>query len=151
MPTTKANGEIEWSYDEIEAELTRMGLPTGYPAEDTFDEMAITRAIGELSDYYLSKQVAEYKGKTFTADQIKSWAAFVVTLGKDVKITLEHDGLAAVRDTTREERRGHALSDLASKAYTQNRELAKRTLTERYESDGTDAAGYRYDNGLTVE
>jgi hypothetical protein len=149
MPTTKANGEIEWSYDEVEAELTRMGLPTGYPPEDTFDEMAITRAIGELSDYYLSKQVAEYQGKLFTADQLKTWAAFVVTLGKDVKIKLEHDGLAAVRDTTREERRGHALSDLASKAYTRNREAAKTSLTLRYESDGTDAAGYKYDNGLT--
>jgi hypothetical protein len=149
MPTTKSNGEIEWSYDEIEAELTRMGLPTGYPPEDSFDEMAVTRAIGELSDYYLSKEVADYKGKLFTADQLKTWAAFVVTLGKDVKIKMGHEGLVAVRDTTREERRGHALSDLQSKAYTANREVAKRMLTERYEADGTDAAGYKYDNGLT--
>lgn len=151
MPTTKANGEIEWSYDEVEAELNRLGMSTGYPNEDTFTEDDITRAIGELSDYYLTKDVAEYKGKVFTADQLKTWAAFVVTLGKDVRIKMGHEGLTAVRDTSRDERRGHALSDLQSKAYTRNREAAKTSLTLRYEADGTDAAGYKYDNGLTVE
>jgi hypothetical protein len=150
MPTVNTeNGEIEWSYDETSAELDRMGLPKGYPPESDFSEEEIQQSIESLDHYYLVKSVAEYAGEEFTAGQVKSWAAFVDTLGKDARIAVTGQGFKVTRDTSPDERRRSALSELATKRMTANRNMAKYALTRRYRDENTDAAGYKYDNGLT--
>lgn len=150
MPSVNTeNNEIEWSYDETSEELKRMGLPTGYPPESDFSEEDIQYGIESLDQYYLVKNVAEYMGEEFTAGQVKAWAAFVDTLGKDARIAVGGQGFKVTRDTTPAERRKSALSELAAKRLTANRKAAKTSLTLRYEAEGTDASGYKYDNGLT--
>lgn len=150
MPTVNtATDEISWAYDEVSAELKRMGL-SSYPTAEDFTEEEITEASSQLTDYYLTKEVAIYNGETFTAAQVKTWAAFVDTLGKDAQIQVTHNGFKVVRPTTPEERRASALSDLASNRTITNRKMAERNLTRRYREEGEDAAGYKYDNGLTA-
>lgn len=150
MPTVNTqNGEIEWSYDEVSAELKRMYLPTGYPPESDFTEEDIQQGIEDLGHYYLVKNVAEYTGDEFTAGQVKAWATFVDTLGKDARIAVGGQGFKVTRDTTPAERRKSALSELATKRLTANQNMAKRELTRRYRDEDTDASGYKYDNGLT--
>lgn len=119
----------EFTYAEINAEVSRLGLE--YAKDEDFTESEITETVANLQDYNLYTQVAKLNGKKFTAETLTAFAKLATTLGAPV--SSEYEGLAINRDTTPTERRQSALANLRTKANESNREIAKQSLAEAAE------------------
>lgn len=114
----------EFTYAELSAESTRLGLTSAHDSDFTPDEIA--EAVAGLADYHLTARIASLSGKTFTAATIGAFAKLAQELGANV--TSAYEGLEISRDTTAEERRASALQNLKSRHSEANRKIAKTSL-----------------------
>jgi hypothetical protein len=114
----------EFTYTEVTDEMTRLGFT--YPNDDMFTENEIAAEIETLQDYNLTTEVARLNVKAPSSDTLMAFARLAGTLSGKVIVT--HEALTVVRDTSAEERRRSALSNLKAKVNEKNRETARKSL-----------------------
>lgn len=118
-----------YSNEQVEEEMNLLGIPTDYPAENEFSEDEITDAIAGLSDYYLWEDVATLKAGNYNSKVIVAFANLASALGSDM--TADANGMRVRQATSDQQRRDTAVSNLKSKVYQENRDVAIRSLMSR--------------------
>ena len=121
MPETKT----EFTYKEVTDKYEQLGYT--YPKEGDFTEEEIQEAVNDLSEYYLKEDVATLQGTNHSPVTVEAFSKLARTLGVP-EITMTNDGMKLTRETSAQDRRKSAISNLASQRWTEHRAIAKRAL-----------------------
>jgi len=115
---------------EVEDEMRRLNIPTGYPAVSEFSEDEINKAIDLLESNYLYDDAATLIQGEWSPAVIAAWAALAKAIGSN--ISMDGYGRMAIRVATSDEkRRESALSNLRTGLNQKRRDTAIRSLLQQ--------------------
>lgn len=117
----------DFTYAEISAEYADLGF--SYPQESDFTEDEVSAAITALPEFHLKSEVAVLRGDTHSANVVHTFGELAIQLG--LRVTVTYGVLSIMRETTAQERREAALTDMRHKREQEQRATAKASLESR--------------------
>ena len=124
--------DTEFSYQAVSDEVKEI-FGESYPKDELFSAAEIDAAVAELSDYYLTEEVASLTGKEHPPIVLKRFAELADALR--LPVVLDSYGLKLKRDTSLKQRRDSAISHLKGKEDSRRRKIARESLERKSLAD----------------